>query len=45
MFKENVGVKPPKWAQNVMPKIKEMTKIEYAIEFYDNDLIRLASGK
>ncbi|CAG5056632.1 unnamed protein product [Parnassius apollo] len=41
---ENVGVEPPKWAQDVMPKIKEMTKIEYAIEFYDNDLTRLASG-
>ncbi|KPI93945.1 PREDICTED: venom acid phosphatase Acph-1-like [Papilio xuthus] len=41
---ENVGVKPPKWAQEVMPKIKEMTKIEYAIEYYDDDLIRIASG-
>ncbi|XP_034828972.1 prostatic acid phosphatase-like [Maniola hyperantus] len=40
----NVGVKPPAWAQEVMPKIKEMTKIEYACEFYDSELIRLATG-
>lgn len=41
---ENVGIRPPKWAVDVMPKIKEMTKIEYACEFYNSELIRLASG-
>ncbi|CAH0404685.1 unnamed protein product [Chilo suppressalis] len=41
---ENVGIKTPKWAEDVMPKIKEMTKIEYLTEFYTPELIKLASG-
>lgn len=41
---DNVGVKPPKWAQEVMPQIKEMTKIEYTAEFFSPELTRLASG-
>ncbi|XP_059059431.1 venom acid phosphatase Acph-1-like [Achroia grisella] len=41
---ENVGIKTPKWAQDVMPEIKEMTKIEYAIEFYNTELTKLATG-
>ncbi|XP_026757466.2 venom acid phosphatase Acph-1-like [Galleria mellonella] len=41
---ENVGIKSPKWAQEVMPQIKEITKIEYAIEFYNAELIKLATG-
>ncbi|CAH1645065.1 unnamed protein product [Spodoptera littoralis] len=41
---KNVGVNPPEWAQQVMPKIKDVTKIEYALEFYNADLVRLASG-
>lgn len=40
-----MGLRTPKWAMEVMPKIKEMTKIEYACEFYNSELIRLASGK
>ncbi|CAH2265211.1 prostatic acid phosphatase-like [Pararge aegeria] len=40
----NVGVNPPTWAQEVMPKIKEITKIEYACQFYDSELIRLSTG-
>lgn len=40
----NVGVKPPKWALDVMPQIKEITKIEYGCEFHNNELIKLASG-
>uniref|UniRef100_A0AAU6PBP9 acid phosphatase n=1 Tax=Comana monomorpha TaxID=1555636 RepID=A0AAU6PBP9_9NEOP len=41
---ENVGVEPPEWAREVMPKIKDVTKIEFGIEFYNSELIRLASG-
>ncbi|XP_045511267.1 venom acid phosphatase Acph-1-like [Colias croceus] len=41
---ENVGVHPPQWAKEVMPKIKEVTKIEYAAEFYTSEMIRLAAG-
>ncbi|KAM3962723.1 prostatic acid phosphatase [Aphomia sociella] len=41
---ENVGIKSPKWAQDVMPRIKEMTRIEYAVEFYNAELIKLATG-
>ncbi|XP_072936538.1 uncharacterized protein [Epargyreus clarus] len=41
---ENVGVSPPEWAEEVMEKIKEVTKIEYAVQFYNSDMIRLASG-
>ncbi|VVC87702.1 unnamed protein product [Leptidea sinapis] len=40
----NVGVLTPQWAVDVMPQIKEVTKIEYAAEFYTVELIRLASG-
>ncbi|CAB3231241.1 unnamed protein product [Arctia plantaginis] len=40
----NVGLDPPKWAQDVMPKIKDMTKIEYAVQYYNSELIKLASG-
>ncbi|CAH2104858.1 unnamed protein product [Euphydryas editha] len=40
----NVGVKPPKWAVEVMSKIKEVTKIEYGSEFHNNEMIKLASG-
>ncbi|KAJ0181701.1 hypothetical protein K1T71_002423 [Dendrolimus kikuchii] len=41
---KNVGLNPPKWAEEVMPDIKKVTKIEYAIEFYTDELIRLAAG-
>lgn len=44
-FQDNVGVKLPEWAEEVMEKIKEVTKIEFAAQFYNSDLIRLASGK
>ncbi|KAJ8726214.1 hypothetical protein PYW07_000912 [Mythimna separata] len=40
----NVGVAAPQWAQEVMPKIKDVTKIEYAIELYNAELIKLAAG-
>ncbi|XP_028029190.1 prostatic acid phosphatase-like [Bombyx mandarina] len=40
----NVGVETPKWAQEVMPQIKEVTKIEYAIQYYTPELIRLSAG-
>ncbi|XP_075992077.1 venom acid phosphatase Acph-1-like [Anticarsia gemmatalis] len=41
---KNVGFETPKWAVAVMPQIQELTKIEYAVEFYNNELIKLASG-
>ncbi|XP_026329947.1 venom acid phosphatase Acph-1-like isoform X2 [Hyposmocoma kahamanoa] len=41
---ENVGYPPPLWAQELMPQIKEMTKIEYAIENYNAEMIRLSAG-
>ncbi|KAI8427623.1 hypothetical protein MSG28_002109 [Choristoneura fumiferana] len=41
---ENVNIWPPKWATDVMPQIKEMTKIEYAVETYSSELLRLAAG-
>ncbi|XP_049875552.1 venom acid phosphatase Acph-1-like [Pectinophora gossypiella] len=41
---DNVGMKIPRWAAEVMPRIKEVTKIEYAAEFYNSEAIRLASG-
>ncbi|XP_023954747.1 prostatic acid phosphatase-like [Bicyclus anynana] len=40
----NVGVKTPAWAQEVMPEIKQITKLEYACQFYDSELIRLSTG-
>ncbi|GBP59748.1 Venom acid phosphatase Acph-1 [Eumeta japonica] len=40
----NVGIRLPKWAIEMMPQIKEMTKIEFELEFYTDELIRLASG-
>ncbi|XP_047545208.1 prostatic acid phosphatase-like [Vanessa atalanta] len=40
----NIGVRAPKWANDVMPQIKEMTKIEYALEYHTSEMIRLASG-
>lgn len=41
---ENVGLTIPQWGQDVMPEIKTVTKIEYAIEFYTDELIKLATG-
>ncbi|CAK1549739.1 unnamed protein product [Leptosia nina] len=41
---ENVGVPPPEWAKEIMPQIKEITKIEYVIEFYSSEMIRLSAG-
>ncbi|XP_028155951.1 venom acid phosphatase Acph-1-like [Ostrinia furnacalis] len=41
---ENVGLKTPDWAQAVMPQIKEMTKIEYAAEFFTPELTKYSSG-
>ncbi|KAL4715193.1 hypothetical protein ACJJTC_012240 [Scirpophaga incertulas] len=41
---ENVGIPPPQWAVDVMPDIREMTKIEYAAEFFVPELRKLASG-
>lgn len=40
-----MGIETPEWAEKVMPQIKEVTKIEYAAEFYNSELIRLASGE
>ncbi|XP_050362292.1 venom acid phosphatase Acph-1-like [Nymphalis io] len=40
----NTGVSLPQWVDNLMPKIKEMTKIEYLCLFYNNELIRLSGG-
>ncbi|XP_013200569.1 venom acid phosphatase Acph-1 [Amyelois transitella] len=41
---ENVGIKPPKWAQVVMPQIQQLTKIEYAVEYYTTELKRISAG-
>ncbi|KAL0894600.1 hypothetical protein ABMA27_013163 [Loxostege sticticalis] len=41
---ENVGISTPKWAEEKMPQIKEMTKIEYAAEFFTPELTKYASG-
>nr|XP_026487653.1 venom acid phosphatase Acph-1-like [Vanessa tameamea] len=40
----NTGVSLPRWADDLMPKIREMTKIEYLSLFYNKDLIRLSGG-
>ncbi|XP_047507048.1 venom acid phosphatase Acph-1-like [Pieris napi] len=40
----NVNVPTPKWAEQIMPKIKEMTKIEYMLMYYTDELIRLSAG-
>ncbi|XP_026738505.1 venom acid phosphatase Acph-1-like [Trichoplusia ni] len=40
----NVGVDPPKWAQEVMPQIREVTRLEYATQFHNADLVRIATG-
>ncbi|CAG9099888.1 unnamed protein product [Plutella xylostella] len=40
----NVGIKTPQWAQEVMPRIKQVTKLEYGYEFYTDELTRLATG-
>lgn len=40
----NVGVAQPKWASALSPQIREMTKIEYGIEFYTDELIQIATG-
>ncbi|XP_022116393.1 venom acid phosphatase Acph-1-like [Pieris rapae] len=40
----NVNVSTPKWAEQVMPKIKEMTEIEYSLMYYTDELIRLSAG-
>lgn len=45
VFQENVNIAPPKWATDVMPQIKEMTKIEYTVQTYSSELLRLAAGK
>ncbi|XP_069362120.1 venom acid phosphatase Acph-1-like [Maniola hyperantus] len=41
---ENVGVSTPQWAVDVMPQIKNMTKIAYYCHYYNSELIRLTSG-
>ncbi|VVC90340.1 unnamed protein product [Leptidea sinapis] len=41
---ENVGVPPPQWIVDYMPQIKEITKIEYAAEFYNSEMIALSAG-
>ncbi|CAH3836012.1 unnamed protein product [Pieris brassicae] len=40
----NVNVSTPKWAERIMPQIKEMTEIEYSLMFYTDELIRLSTG-
>lgn len=34
----------PKWVEDVMPEIKNMTVIDYYTQYYNNDLIRLSAG-
>ncbi|XP_045766165.1 venom acid phosphatase Acph-1-like [Maniola jurtina] len=41
---ENVGVTTPQWVVDIMPQIKNMTKIAYYCQFYNTELRRLTSG-
>ncbi|CAH2265213.1 venom acid phosphatase Acph-1-like [Pararge aegeria] len=34
----------PKWAEEIMPQIKNMTKIDYYVQYYNRELTRLSSG-
>lgn len=43
-FQKNSGVQIPKWVEDVMPEIKNMTVIDYYTQYYNNDLIRLSAG-
>ncbi|XP_038207519.1 prostatic acid phosphatase-like [Zerene cesonia] len=40
----NVDIPTPQWAQKIMPNIKEMTKLEYLVMFYTDELKRISAG-